>query len=134
MGKSYLGVDVGSSKTHALITDGAGKALGFGEGGAGNHEVVGYPGLIRAVKDTVGQALRAAGITVADLGGAGFGVSGYDWPSEKEPTLKAISVLGIERRSKWSTIQFLACWPGRRKAGGLRWYPERGATVGVGTG
>ncbi len=96
MGKSYLGVDVGSSKTHALITDGAGKALGFGEGGAGNHEVVGYPGLMRAVVDAVGQALRTAGITIADLGGAGFGVSGYDWPSEKEPTLEAISVLGIE--------------------------------------
>ena len=44
----------------------------------------------------MGQALRTAGITIADLGGAGFGVSGYDWPSEKEPTLKAISVLGIE--------------------------------------
>ena len=61
MGKFYLGVDVGSSKTHALITDGAGKALGFGEGGAGNHEVVGYPGLMRAVETRWGKRCARRG-------------------------------------------------------------------------
>lgn len=30
----YLGVDVGSSKTHALIVDEGGNCVGFGKGGA----------------------------------------------------------------------------------------------------
>jgi len=40
--KTFLGVDIGSSKSHAIIADERGNVLGFGEGGPGNHEVVGY--------------------------------------------------------------------------------------------
>jgi N-acetylglucosamine kinase-like BadF-type ATPase len=96
MPRYFLGVDVGSTKTHALVTAEDGQALGFGEAGAGNHEVVGYDGLARALGQAVGQALEAASLRRADISAAGFGVSGYDWPSERGATLQAIAALGLE--------------------------------------
>ena len=42
----YLGADIGSTKTHTLIVDETGRALGFGESGSGNHEDVGYEGML----------------------------------------------------------------------------------------
>jgi N-acetylglucosamine kinase-like BadF-type ATPase len=95
MSAYFLGVDVGSTKTHALVCDEAGRALGFGESGPGNHEVVGYGGLEGALRGAAGQALASAGIKEARVAGAGFGVSGYDWPSERGPTLQAIHSLGL---------------------------------------
>jgi len=92
----YLGVDVGATKTHALIADERGMVAGLGKSGPGNHEVVGYEGLAAALKAAVDEALAAANLTVEQIAGAGFGVAGYDWPSEREPTLRAISSLGLQ--------------------------------------
>jgi N-acetylglucosamine kinase-like BadF-type ATPase len=91
----FLGIDVGSTKTHALITDENGQALGFGKTGAGNHEVVDYPGLKAALQESTRGALEMAGVSKEHITGAGFGVSGYDWPSERAPTLEAIASLGL---------------------------------------
>lgn len=91
----FLGVDTGGSKTHALIASADGQIVGFGAAGPGNHEVVGYDGVRHALRQSVQQALTAAGLTTADLAGAGFGVAGYDWPSERAMTLDAISVLHL---------------------------------------
>jgi N-acetylglucosamine kinase-like BadF-type ATPase len=95
MTRYFLGVDVGSSKTHAVAADENGQALGFGEDGAGNHEVVGYPGLSAALNSAAGRALAAAGLANVQIAGAGFGVAGYDWPSERKATLEAIASLGL---------------------------------------
>ena len=95
MSRYFLGVDVGSSKTHALIADEKGNTLGFGRGGAGNHEGVGYEGLEKALQESTSQALAMADLKVAQVSGAGFGVAGYDWPSEREPTLRSIATLGL---------------------------------------
>ena len=95
MMRYFLGVDVGSSKTHALAADETGQALGFGEDGAGNHETVGYAGLNAALNTAAGRALEAAGLAKEQIAGAGFGVSGYDWPSERANTLGAIATLGL---------------------------------------
>lgn len=95
MANYFLGADVGSSKTHVLISDDAGQALGFSESGSGNHEVVGYSGLARALDEATKGALAAAGLSIDKISGAGFGVSGYDWPSERQATLEAIATLGL---------------------------------------
>jgi N-acetylglucosamine kinase-like BadF-type ATPase len=91
----YLGVDIGGTKSHALIADETGRVLGFGHGGAGNHEVVGYEGLALTLQTIAGEALAAAGLARGQIVGAGFGVAGYDWPSERAPTLDAIATLGL---------------------------------------
>ena len=91
----FLGVDIGGTKSHAMIADADGRVLGFGHAGAGNHEVVGYEGLAAALGAVTGAALAQAGLTAADLSGAGFGVAGYDWPCERQPTLEAIATLGL---------------------------------------
>jgi N-acetylglucosamine kinase-like BadF-type ATPase len=95
MTRYFMGVDVGSTKTHALIADETGRAAGFGTAGPGNHEVVGYDGLAAVLGTACRTALAAAGLTVDDVAGAGFGVAGYDWPSERAPTLEAIASLGL---------------------------------------
>ena len=93
--RCYLGADIGGTKTHVLIADETGRAVGFGEAGPGNHEVVDYPGLEAALLAATGQALAMAGLAKEQIVGAGFGVAGYDWPAEREPTLRAIGALGL---------------------------------------
>jgi N-acetylglucosamine kinase-like BadF-type ATPase len=91
----FLGADLGATKTHTLIVDETGRALGFGESGSGNHEDVGYEGMFAAMQQGLEQALHAAGLTRTDIAGAGFGVAGYDWPSEAEATTAVIDKLGL---------------------------------------
>lgn len=90
-----LGVDVGSTKTHAVIADTRGRAKGFGRSGPGNHEVVGYEGLFTALQESLNGALSTAGVSMDEIIGAGFGVSGYDWPPERQPTRDTIGLLGL---------------------------------------
>ena len=94
----FLGVDVGGTKTHCLIADRDGKAVGFGETGPGNHEAVGYDGLFQALKVSIDLAIERAGISRDDIVGAGFGIAGYDWPSERQPTLDVINKLNLKAK------------------------------------
>jgi N-acetylglucosamine kinase-like BadF-type ATPase len=91
----FLGVDIGGTKSHALISDDMGNACGFGTFGPGNHEEVGYEGLRIALQTVTKKALATAGLTKEQITAAGFGVAGYDWPSERAPTFDAIHSIGI---------------------------------------
>jgi N-acetylglucosamine kinase-like BadF-type ATPase len=91
----FLGIDIGATKSHALIADQNGQALGFGRYGPGSYEVVGWDGLRAALRAITDQALEAAGLTREQIAGAGFGVAGYDWPSERAPTIEAIETLDL---------------------------------------
>lgn len=93
--KYFLGLDVGSSKTHALIVDETGASLGFGKSGGGNHQAGGYDGLETVLKESFEQACEMSGVDPAQIVGAGFGVAGYDFLSDREPHLKAIAALGL---------------------------------------
>jgi len=90
-----LGVDTGTSKTHALVSDLSGNAMGFGESGPGNYEIVGETGLINVLSQATEQALQMAKIDKCDLRAMSFGISGYDWPSERPIMERAIESLGI---------------------------------------
>jgi len=92
----FLGLDVGASKTHALIADEKGQALGFGAGGAGNHQAVGYDGLRSVLQHATAQALKMAGLKIEQISGAGFGIGGYDWPSQLQAHLDVIAALGLD--------------------------------------
>lgn len=93
----FLGVDIGGTKSHALIADAAGRAVGFGEAGPGNYEDVGYEGLAATLAAVTERALADAGLTKAQIAGAGFGIAGYDWPSQREAHLAAIRPLGLDK-------------------------------------
>ena len=91
----FLGIDVGSSKTHALIVNEQGQCVGFGKGGGGNHQGVGYERLAEVLTESFIRAKEMSGVDQADITGAGFGVAGYDFPSDREGHLKAIAALGL---------------------------------------
>ncbi len=99
--KYYLGADLGATKTHTLIVDETGRAQGFGESGPGNHESVGYDGMFNSMQQGLNQALKSAGLSKADITGAGFGVAGYDWASEIEATATVIDRLGLNAPYKF---------------------------------
>jgi N-acetylglucosamine kinase-like BadF-type ATPase len=90
-----LGVDVGGSKTHALIADEAGCAVGFGTAGEGNYQGVGYTGFLSSMRGSMGAALAEAGIRAEQIAGAGFGIGGYDWPSQLQRHRRVVSGLGL---------------------------------------
>jgi len=90
----YLGADVGSSKTAILIADESGTVRGFSVAGPGNHETVGYDGFYQALNEAAQGALTQAGISIQAIAGAGYGISGYDWPSQEIPLRGAIARLG----------------------------------------
>jgi N-acetylglucosamine kinase-like BadF-type ATPase len=96
MSSFYLGVDIGGTKSHALIADGEGNAVGFGNYGPGNHEEVGYEGLRIALQTVTQKALVMAGLNIEQISAGGFGVAGYDWPSERQPTMDAIETIGLK--------------------------------------
>ncbi len=91
----FLGIDVGSSKTHALIADETGKCIGFGKAGGGNHQGLGYERLTDVLQQSFAQACEGLGVEKSQIAGAGFGVAGFDFPSEKEDHLNAIRPLGL---------------------------------------
>ena len=93
--KYFLGIDVGSSKTHTLIVDETGRCLGFGKSGAGNHQGVGYDGFCKVIEESFIDALEESGIKTSQICGAGFGVAGYDFPSDRESHLNEIAKLGL---------------------------------------
>ena len=97
----YLGADLGATKTHTLIVDETGRALGFGETGPANHESVGYEGMFQSMYSGLEQSLRSAGLKKEQIAGAGFGVAGYDWPSEMEATASVIDRLKLNAPYKF---------------------------------
>lgn len=92
----FLGVDVGGTKTHALISDETGQAVGFAHAGTGSWESVGYDGLTAVLKDVTVRATEMAGIRLDAIAGAGLGMAGYDWPSQKQNHLDAIVPVGLD--------------------------------------
>ncbi len=94
--KYFLGVDVGGSKTHALIADETGQGIGFGSAGPGNWEAVGYDGLTEVLQAITSQALKMAGVSMTQIAGAGLGLAGFDWPSQRQAHLDAIRPLQLK--------------------------------------
>lgn len=91
----YLGYDVGSSKTHTIIADETGVCRGFGTSGPGNYQGVGYDGLARTLREGFEAAATTAGVRINEITAAGFGIAGYDWPSDRPAHLASIATLGL---------------------------------------
>jgi N-acetylglucosamine kinase-like BadF-type ATPase len=95
MNRYFLGIDIGATKSHALVADEQGNAVGFGKAGPGNWETVGWERTQQVFHKTTHKALASAGIQRDQIAGAGFGVAGYDWPEDYEPHQKILNTLGL---------------------------------------
>lgn len=115
----FLGVDIGGTKSRALITDGNGRSLGYGISGGGNWEVVGWAGLRYALHECVGKALDGAQIEIGQVAGAGFGVAGYDWPEDREPICQIIESLSLTAPYKLANDAIIALLAGTQAGWGV---------------
>lgn len=93
----FLGVDIGNSKSHALIADENGICVGFGKAGPGSWEAVGWAAAQQVLHNIVNQALKQAGIDRAAIAGAGFGYAGYDWPEDRPGHVAIIESLDLAK-------------------------------------
>jgi len=93
----FLGVDIGGTKSQALIADTSGQVVGIGDAGAGNWEDVGYEGLAVTLNAITENAVKSASILKEQISGAGFGIAGYDWPSQYEPHMDVIRTLELKK-------------------------------------
>ncbi len=91
----YLGIDIGATKTAALICDENGNFIGDGQGGPGNHETVGFEGMEKSIKEALHGAMTQAQIQIDQIAGAGFGIAGYDWHSEATIMKQVILKTGL---------------------------------------
>jgi N-acetylglucosamine kinase-like BadF-type ATPase len=83
-----LGVDGGTSKTHALVVEETGRALGFGQGGTSNYDVCGLEPAMCEIERAVRAALNEAGLAPDAIEVGYFCLAGADLP-EDYVTLKA---------------------------------------------
>lgn len=91
----FLGADLGGSKSHLLIADETGRAVGFAAGGGANHEVVGYGAVTDVLRGLFREALAVAGLRPDDIARGGLGISGLDWRSEELAQLAAAEAAGL---------------------------------------
>lgn len=82
--KSYLGLDVGGTKTYCLVGDETGRVLGFGRAGTGSYEYRGVGPAAVENRKAVEEALAEAGLRLDDISGIGMGVAGADLPEDFE--------------------------------------------------
>ena len=89
----FLGIDTGSTKSHALVADENGRALGFCQGRRGNpYNFKDYTALLAEI---TAPALAQAGITAAQVSGAGLGICGYDWDSQMPEFRRMVETLHL---------------------------------------
>jgi N-acetylglucosamine kinase-like BadF-type ATPase len=99
MNAVVLGVDVGASKTHAVLADEGGRVLGLGGSGCANWEIVGLDGAQAAIQQAIDQALAEVSLAAAEIAASAYGLAGLDWPSDEarlEPVVAALEVGGSQ--------------------------------------
>lgn len=92
----FLGADLGGTKTHMVISNEEGRVIGFGEGGPANHQNAGFDGMFNSMNTALEQALISSNLSIDNIHGAGFGIAGYDWPSETPAMQATISRLNLK--------------------------------------
>jgi N-acetylglucosamine kinase-like BadF-type ATPase len=115
----FLGADVGSTKTHVVIADETGRVLSLRAGGAGNPDNVGYEGLRCTLETATGAALQQAAITIDQIAGAGYGISGLDYPAQKAPMLEVIRSLGVRAPMEAVNDALIGVVAGAREGWGI---------------
>ena len=95
MSHYILGVDIGGTKSHASLFTVEGQLVGIGVGGQGNADEVGIGGFTSVLHEIIRQAINSSNISNDEIVGAGFGIAGYDWPSQKAKFAHTIQELNL---------------------------------------
>jgi N-acetylglucosamine kinase-like BadF-type ATPase len=119
MPQYFMGIDVGSSKTHALVVDDKGVIKGFGESGPGNQESVGFSGLKEVLTEAIGRALDQAHLNMSSIVSTGLGLSGYDWISEDEDFRKTFFDAGIHEPFRFVNDALIGVMAGSDRGWGV---------------
>jgi N-acetylglucosamine kinase-like BadF-type ATPase len=77
-----IGVDVGGTKTTFLLTTDTGAVCAQVHAGPGNWEGIGIDQAAVLYRDGVAQLLATAGCPADTVTVCGWGLAGYDWPSD----------------------------------------------------
>ncbi len=125
----YLGVDVGGTKTHALIADQVGNIKGVGRAGPGNWEEVGLEGTFHAVNQAVNEALTCAGLSVTRMSAACYGMAGIDWPSDEARLAPVVERLRVPGPRILVNDAYSALRAGSRAGCGVAVIAGTGTTV-----
>ena len=80
MKQYFLGVDVGGTKSHAVISDETGQVLGFGPEEPATMKTVGYKGFQLY---WIWYAQAFSGLEKQALTAIGMGIAGLDWPTDE---------------------------------------------------
>ena len=115
----FLGVDIGNSKSHALVADQSGRIRGTGTAGAGSWEAIGWQGARQVMHALTSQALDQAGIAPRQVTAAGFGLAGYDWPEDRPPYVDIIRSLGLGGPFELVNDAMLGLWIGAAAGWGV---------------
>jgi N-acetylglucosamine kinase-like BadF-type ATPase len=124
-----LGIDVGASKTHAVLADENGHVLGAGRAGCANWEVVGLDGAAGALRAAIGEASSAAGVALDHIAATGYGLAGLDWPSDEGRLRPVIDALGVSGPYVMVNDAFLPLRAGTADGIGLAAIAGSGTTV-----
>ncbi len=117
--KYYLGIDIGATKTAALIANENGDPIGTGQGGPGNHETVGFDGMETAMCEALDSAIADANIYKDQIAGVGFGIAGYDWSAEEPHMQTTIDKLGLNAPYKMVNDVILGLLAGTNEGWGV---------------
>lgn len=78
-----LGIDQGGTKTVAAVSDGLGRILGLSVGDGTYYPVDGIGHTMSIIQNVSRQAAERAGISLQDVGLAVIGMTGMDFPNQK---------------------------------------------------
>ena len=90
-----LGVDGGSSKTHALIVSEQGSVVGFGRAGVGNHQVHGLKKAVHEIKKAASAAFGSTKFDLKEIVLGCYCLSGADLAEDYLLLQKAVEGLGL---------------------------------------
>jgi N-acetylglucosamine kinase-like BadF-type ATPase len=81
---ALLGIDGGGTSTIAWLADPEGRVLGRGRAGPSNYQAVGADAARAALDRAIASAFAEAGLAVAPVESACFGLAGFDRPEDQD--------------------------------------------------
>ncbi len=92
---NYLGIDVGGTKTDAIIANHLGEVLALASNGGANWESIGFSDAVASISALVSEALHQANLRAEDISEATFAMAGVDWESDAEMFRAELSKIGL---------------------------------------